>query len=52
MSIEIKGKSPILLTPTEVLKRLKKTDPDKELRKKGKLPPLRIIKKNKKKWLE
>ena len=24
MSIEIKGKSPILLTPTEVLKRLKK----------------------------
>ena len=31
----------------EVLKRLKKTDPDKELRKKGKLPPLRIIKKKK-----
>ena len=41
MGIEIKGKSSILL------KKLKKTDPDKELRKKGKLPPLRIIKKRK-----
>ena len=48
MSIEIKGKSPILLKPSEVLKKLKETDPDKELRKKGKLPPLKIIKKEKK----
>ena len=38
MGIEIKGKSPILLTPKEVLKQLKKNDPDKKLRKEGKLP--------------
>ena len=47
MGIEIKGKSPILLKPSQVLKKLKETDPDEELRKKGKLPPLQIIKKNK-----
>ena len=47
MGIEIKGKSPILLTPKEVLKKLKKNDPDKKLRKEGKLPPLKIINKNK-----
>ena len=47
MGIEIKGKSPITLTPDELLKKLKETDPDKELRKKGKLPPLKIIKKRK-----
>ena len=47
MGIEIKGKSPILLTPKEVLKQLKKNDPDKKLRKEGKLPPLKIINKNK-----
>ena len=48
MGIEIKGKSPITLTPDELLKKLKETDPDKELRKKGKLPPLKIYNKKKK----
>ena len=47
MGIEIKGKSRRLLTPEEVLQKLKDTDPDKELRKKGELPPLKIIKKRK-----
>ena len=36
MGIEIKGKSPILLKPKELLKKLKKNDPDAKLRKEGK----------------
>ena len=47
MGIEIKGKSPILLKPKELLKKLKKNDPDAKLRKEGKLPPLKIINKRK-----
>ena len=48
MGIEIKGKSRRLLTPEEVLQKLKDTDPDKKLRKEGKLPPLKIYNKKKK----
>ena len=47
MGIEIKGKSPIILKAKELLKILKKNDPDKKLRKEGKLPPLKIINKRK-----
>ena len=47
MGIEIKGKSSILLKPKELLKKLKKNDPDAKLRKECKLPPLKIINKRK-----
>ena len=38
MGIEIKGKSRRLLTPEEVLLKLKDTDPDKELEKRVNYP--------------